>query len=153
MSFDGPDCEYLDGEIVERNLGERPHSQVQLRLSVFFAALGKTRPVHPLPEIRVRVSPTRYRIVDLAVFAGEAPTENVPSRPPLVAIEIVSRDDRHTEIVEKLDEYLRWGVRHVWLVDPWLRKLYVYSSSGLSEVAGYELPEFEARIPAAEILG
>ncbi|HXI41245.1 MAG TPA: hypothetical protein VNH83_14775 [Bryobacteraceae bacterium] len=23
-SFDGPDCEYLDGEVVERNIGEVP---------------------------------------------------------------------------------------------------------------------------------
>src|ERR1041384_7153162 len=25
-SFDGPDCEYLDGEVVERNTGEMPHA-------------------------------------------------------------------------------------------------------------------------------
>ena len=24
-SFDGSDCEYLDGEVVERNMGELPH--------------------------------------------------------------------------------------------------------------------------------
>ena len=27
-SFDGPDCEYLDGEIVERNMAELPHGDV-----------------------------------------------------------------------------------------------------------------------------
>lgn len=26
MSFDGPDWEYVDGEIVQRNLGDLPHS-------------------------------------------------------------------------------------------------------------------------------
>jgi hypothetical protein len=26
MSFEGPDPEYLDGELVERNLGGKPHS-------------------------------------------------------------------------------------------------------------------------------
>ena len=31
-SFDGSDCEYLDGEVVERNMGERPHSAVQANL-------------------------------------------------------------------------------------------------------------------------
>ena len=25
-SFDGSDCEYLDGEVVERNMGELPHA-------------------------------------------------------------------------------------------------------------------------------
>ncbi len=152
MSFDGPDCEYLDGEIVERNVGENPHSLAQLRLSIFFGNLSKTLPFHPRPEIRLRISPTRYRVVDLAVFAGDAPTENVPSTPPAIAIEIVSRDDRYMEIVQKLEEYRQWGVRHVWLVDPWLRKLYTYGESGLGEVPAFHLPEFDVRIPAAEIL-
>jgi hypothetical protein len=31
-SFDGPDCEYLDGEIVERNMGELEHADVQTTL-------------------------------------------------------------------------------------------------------------------------
>ena len=32
-SFDGPDCEYLDGEIVERNWGDLPHGSTQGRLT------------------------------------------------------------------------------------------------------------------------
>src|SRR4026208_305377 len=28
-SFEGSDCEYLDGEVVERNMGELPHADVQ----------------------------------------------------------------------------------------------------------------------------
>src|SRR5689334_19048878 len=31
-SFDDADCEYLDGEIVERNMGERGHAAVQGQL-------------------------------------------------------------------------------------------------------------------------
>jgi len=26
-SFDGSDCEYLDGEVIERNMGELPHGK------------------------------------------------------------------------------------------------------------------------------
>ena len=32
-SFEGPDCEYLDGEVVERNMGELPHGDLQTNLS------------------------------------------------------------------------------------------------------------------------
>ncbi len=28
-SFEGSDCDYLDGEVVERNMGELPHADVQ----------------------------------------------------------------------------------------------------------------------------
>ena len=101
----------------------------------------------------MRVAPTRYRIADLAVFAGDAPKENVPSSPPLIVIEIVSRDDRHTEIVKKLAEYRDWGVRHVWLVDPWNRMLCVFSANGLNEVPAFQVPEFNVEISQAEIFG
>ena len=152
MSFNGPEGEFLDGEIVERNSGENPHSLAQLNLAVIFALLGKTLPLHPRPEIRMQINPTRFRVADLAVYAGDPPAENVPSRPPLVAVEIVSRDDRYTEVIQKLEEYLDWGVAHVWLVDPWLRKTYAYDPAGLSEVPAFHLAEFEVRIAAADVL-
>jgi len=151
MSFEEADCDYVDGEIVERNVGERPHSKVQLRLGVYFDTLGKKHPVYPYTELRMKVAPTRYRVADLAVFAPEDPAANVPASPPFIVVEVVSRDDRYTEIVRKLGDYLNWGVTHVWLVDPWLRKLYVYSGAGLNEVPAFEIPEFEARIPASEV--
>lgn len=31
MSFEDAHCEYLDGEVVERNVGEKPHSKVQVQ--------------------------------------------------------------------------------------------------------------------------
>ena len=146
-----PDCEYLDGEIRERNVGEYPHSKVQRRLMAFFERMAANHPVHPAPELRVQVTPTRYRVADLAVFLGEEPLENAPSRPPLVVVEVVSREDRYVEITEKLEEYRRWGVPHVWLVDPWLRRLFVHSGQGLQETGVFDLPELETRITASEI--
>ena len=29
-----PDCDYVDGEVLERNLGEREHSYVQMALGI-----------------------------------------------------------------------------------------------------------------------
>jgi Uma2 family endonuclease len=150
MSFDGPDREYLDGEIVERNVGEPPHSKAQGQLIAYFYALGKKQTVYPYPELHLRLSPTRYRVADLAVYREEL-SGNIPSQPPFVVVEVVSRNDRYTEIVEKLEEYREWGVIHVWLVDPSLRRLYVYSQSGLNAVPAFEIPELEARIPSSEI--
>jgi len=150
MSFDGPDCDYVDGEIVERNVGENPHSRTQLRLIRAFLEMAKTQGLHPRPEIRLRLAPRRFRVADLAVFQ-EDPTENVPSSPPLIVVEIVSRDDRYTEIVEKLEDYRKWGVTHIWLVDPWLRKLYVCRTAGLSEVPAYQVPELDAEVPAGAV--
>lgn len=152
-SFDGPDREYVDGEVLERNVGENPHSEAQVRLVELFYEFRKKHPLHARTELRMRLEPRRYRIPDVAVFHPEKPDELVPSHPPLIVIEIVSREDRHTEIIKKLSEFLSWGVKHVWLVDPWQRQLSVYTQNGLSAVTSYQLPELDIQITAAEIFG
>ena len=31
-----PDCDYVDGRVVERNLGERDHSKLQAAIAAYF---------------------------------------------------------------------------------------------------------------------
>ena len=99
----------------------------------------------------MRVAPRRYRVADVAVYAPDEPTEGVPSTAPLIAIEILSREDRYKDILEKFEEYRNWGVRHVWFVDPWLGKIHVYEDAGLREVPAFQIPEYGVEIPAARI--
>jgi len=139
--FDGSDREYLDGEIVERNIGNKSHGRVQGRFIVLLSQYEKTPGIFVVPELRHKVTPTRYRIPDVAVFASE-PDQEVPDQPPLVAIEVLSPDDCIGYVVPKLEEYRRWGVAHVWVADPEDRKLLVYRGDGLHEVEQLELPEF-----------
>jgi Uma2 family endonuclease len=126
--FDGSDREYLDGEIVERNSGNKSHGRVQGTFIYLLSQLEKTTGIFVLPDVRHKVTQTRYRIPDVAVFATE-PLGEVP-------------DDRIGYVVPKLDEYRRWGVQHIWLADPEDRKLLVYRGDGLHEVEQLELPEF-----------
>jgi Uma2 family endonuclease len=113
--------------------------------------LRKHYPVHGRPELRVRVAERRYRVIDLAVYSGEPPLELVPSSPPLIAIEILSPDDRMAEMLEKLREYRRWGVTHVWLVDPEARILYTFTEDALQETARIALPEFSTQITTNDV--
>lgn len=139
--FEGSDCEYLDGEIVERNMGNQSHGLVQGEFFYFFRQLRATTGLWVIPELRHRVKATRYRIPDVAVFASR-PASEVPDHPPLVAIEVLSPDDRIGYIVPKLEEYREWGVENIWLADPEDRKLFVYGASGLHEVERLELPQY-----------
>jgi len=150
MSFSGLDCEYRDGEIVERTLPDYPHSRTQAKLIAFFHRLEQSLPLYVCPELRLKVTATRFMIPDVAVFSPEQPASAIPENPPLIAIEILSPDDRLTEVREKLEEYRRWGVPHVWLVDPHSRRLYV-CTAGLSEVLSFHVPEFELQIHPADI--
>ncbi|MBZ5595012.1 MAG: Uma2 family endonuclease [Acidobacteriia bacterium] len=150
MSFDGPDPEYLDGELVERNLGGDSHSSTQSNLDGILHPLKKKFRIYVRPEIHMRLAPTRIRVADLAIFR-EKPADPIPSSPPHVAVEIVSPGDRYTEIHQKLEEYLRWGIKHIWLVDPASRNFSVYDDAGLREVPVLELPEFELTIQKSDV--
>jgi Uma2 family endonuclease len=150
-SFEGPDREYVDGVIVERAVGDNPHSAVQTQIIEIFYELRKNYPLFARVELRHRVHATRYRIPDVAVFRGGWPSEEVPSSPPYIAIEIISPDDRYTETIQKLEEYRGWGVSHIWLIDPRLRKLAVYDAVGLHDVPAFALPDFAIQIAPEQI--
>jgi Uma2 family endonuclease len=132
-SFDGPDREYVDGEVVERNLGEKPHSDTQKRLIGFFLPLEQTRGIFAYPEQRVQVKSTRFRVPDVCVYLSE-PNENIFHAPPFLAIEILSKDDRAGDLEDKLHDYFDFGVRFVWVIDPLARRAYIYTSDRRIEV-------------------
>ncbi|MBL8232508.1 MAG: Uma2 family endonuclease [Bryobacterales bacterium] len=109
-------------------------------------------PLSALTEVRHRVSETRYRIPDVAVYLGGEPDDEVPSHPPFITVEIISPDDRFSSILGKLIEYAEWGVKHIWLVDPQQRKLSVYEDGALRNVDAFRISEFEVTIPLSAIL-
>ena len=125
--------ELVRGEIVERPLPNNTHSEIQQRLSVLLDRTGFCR-----PELRMRVAQDTYRLPDMAVFERRPPGE-VPDSPPFLIVEIVSLDDRHRDLMHKLQDYRAWGVPNIWIVDPELKLLYVYDS-GLLERDRLELP-------------
>jgi Uma2 family endonuclease len=148
-SFPDLDREYRDGEIVERTLPDYLHGKTQGLLFAFFLALGEQLSLHPCVETRMRVRLNRYLIPDVAVFHPAEPAD-VPEIPPLVAIEILSPDDRLAEVREKLEEYRIWGVPHVWLVDPRSRRFYT-CDAGLTETSSLMVPELGIEITPRDL--
>jgi Uma2 family endonuclease len=148
-TFRDLDREYRDGELVERSLPDYLHGKTQLLLAPFFAALRKRLSIFPCTETRMRIRTRRYVIPDLAVFWPDEPI-GVPEAPPLVAIEILSLDDRLAEVRDKLEEYKAWGVAHVWLVDPHSRRMYMYEA-GLLETQSLKISELGVELTGADI--
>ena len=138
-SFDGPEPEFVDGEIVERHLPSIPHSQAQERVLDLFRQHRERCSLYAYPEISLKIKSTQVRVADIAVFSGERPAGEGPAEvPPAVTIEILSRDDRMTEVLKKCPDYEEFGIPHIWIVDPWTRKLFSYTK-GLHEVSALEL--------------
>lgn len=129
-----PDRDYVDGEVLERNVGERDHSELQRELMFFFRGRQQQWNVFVFPEQRVQVSPTRFRVPDLCVYAGEKPKEQIFRTPPFICIEILSPEDRLERIQEKIDDYLDFGVPYVWVINPRNRRAWTYTKEGSREV-------------------
>ena len=99
----------------------------------------------------MRVAPRRFRVVDFAVFRNARPEGRYAEMPPLVAVEIMSPDDRLGKMKVRLEDYRRWGVPHVWLVDPRRKRLYEYTEAGLLQQVSLRLTEFDFEISALEL--
>ena len=61
-----PDCDYVDGELEERNLGEQEHSAVQAFLIKWLALHEQQWKLEAYPEIRLRIAPRRVRVAGVA---------------------------------------------------------------------------------------
>src|SRR5947209_11178356 len=116
---------------VERHMGERPHSLVQRNVLV---SLQTQHPhVFVWPEQRVRTVPgRRTRVPDVCVTLDD-PGTDVFERPPLIVIEVLSRRDEMSDVLEKLDEYSAFGAPHIWLLDPRRRKAFTFEGGRLQE--------------------
>jgi len=128
-----PDREFIDGVLLERNVGERDHSRIQTDLSTYLNVRADDWGIRVFVEQRVQVKATRFRVPDICIIAGPEPEEQILTSPPLACIEILSREDRWSEVLERVEDYLSFGVRYVWVIDPRTRKAYRCSPAGLQE--------------------
>jgi Uma2 family endonuclease len=124
-----PDCDYVDGEVQERNSGEFDHAAVQGFLTNWFYQHRQDWQFHVLPEMRIRVSSARVRIADVCLVTRSQPIEQVLSRPPLAVIEILSPEDRISRYNERLSDYRHMGIGNVWVIDPAARVGYDCSAA------------------------
>jgi Uma2 family endonuclease len=111
--------------------------------------------MYVLQEVRVQVRPTRYRVPDVCVVLGGRPDEQILTKPPFLCIEILSPEDRVSGMQDRIDDYLRFGVRYVWLIDPYQRRACIYTQDEIREVRDGLLrtADLEWIVPLTEVLG
>ena len=148
-----PDCDYVDGEVLERNVGEKAHGTVQKKIIVYFGPRETEWGICALPTLRVQVSKTRFRIPDICVTLGE-PNEEILRQPPFICIEILSPEDRWPRIQQRIDDYLAMGVPYVWVLDPAAKTAYsVTRTAGTNQVTDVlKTLNPSVELPLSEIL-
>jgi Uma2 family endonuclease len=114
MSFGDREPKYVRGELIEKPMPDPFHGVIQATLVWLLMNALRARGFRVTVETRSKLAADNYRLPDVAVFAPGQPFEQVPSEPPLIALEVVSEDERYSLLLLKLKEYSNWGVPHIW---------------------------------------
>lgn len=147
------DCEYVDGAVEERDLGEFEHAFLQGILTTLFNNQRTEWGIICLPEQRVQTLRNHFRVPDLTILRVGTPRERILTHPPLLVIEIQSPEDTLRRTSKKAAEYLAFGIQHVWVIDPHARVAYRGTADGLELARSGELtvPESPIRIVLADL--
>src|SRR6266545_826464 len=100
-----PDREYIDGIVLERNLGESDHSSAAMAISDYLYTRRKQFGIRVYPEQRVQVRQTRFRVPDICVLLDRGPVGPIITPPPFICIEILSKDDTVESMQDRIDDY------------------------------------------------
>lgn len=130
-------CELVQGEIIRMAPAGAEHGGIALevayrvKLHVDAKGLGKVYAAET--GFIISRNPDTVRAPDVA-FVGKSRVPAQPRRgffegPPDLAVEVVSPDDRLTEVRAKVDQWLGAGTVSVWVVDPPSRTIEVYRAA------------------------
>jgi len=147
------DCEYVDGVIEERGLGEFEHAFLQGILTAIFNNHRAEWSIICLPEQRVQTQGDRFRVPDLTILRSGTPRERILTHPPLLVIEILSPEDTLRRTAAKTSEYLAFGIENVWVIDPTARVGYRGAANGLelARSGTLAIPETPIHIVLADL--
>lgn len=123
--------ELIDGEVYEKLSPKWGHSRIALRLGAWFDEIGFAG-----VEPRLVIAPGAEdgpgaTIPDVAFYRTDPPEDHEwMTRPPDVAVEILSLGQSRREVRAKVDLYRRSGVGSAWLVDLEREEIEVYKATG-----------------------
>lgn len=139
--------ELVGGKLVERHMGLES-SKIALRIAFLIATFLEDRKLGYLFGSDASYqcfpnAPDDVRKPDLSfIFSQRFPDGRLPQGhcriAPDLAVEVISPHDTAYEIDEKVSEYLKAGVRLIWVVHPLLKRVAVFRSAESPLGAGSE---------------
>ena|SRR5215469_2585524 len=146
-----PDCDFVDGRIEERNVGEHDHAALQAALIIWFGQHQQEWNIEVLPEQRMQISPTRFRIPDVCLVSLDQPVEQILAQPPLACIEILSPEDTLRRMQERISDYQQFGVQNIWILDPATERGYDCRPNGWLDAREFAVPKTPIRLVLPDI--
>jgi Uma2 family endonuclease len=154
--------ELVDGKVIEMPPVANDHGEVDSNLHGILGPFVRRRrlgKVYLNTGFILRREPPLVYAPDEAFITAErlaahppAPKRGYWEMVPDLAVEIVSPDDRPGQLRRKIDEYLAFGVRCVWVVYPIQREVRVFRPGTPVEVlAGDAVLEGEELLPGFSV--
>jgi Uma2 family endonuclease len=131
-----PDMEFVDGALVERNVGTQRHSLLQSLVIMYFGQHRKSHKVKVFAEARLQVGARRHRIPDVLVLEIPYNQGKIVTDVPAITVEIKSPDDKFDDIVDKCFEYETLGVGNILVMDPDHRRAWLFEQNSLRLLPG-----------------
>ena len=145
------DCEWIDGELRERPVGEGSHAFIQTFFIKFFGSREEAWQIRVTQELRTQVSESHFRVPDVLVLRSDSPFEEIVRTPPVLCIEILSPGDRMVDMQDKIDDYIAMGVGAIWVVNPRSRKAFIVDRGALIPVKELTAEGTQIRVSVDEI--
>jgi Uma2 family endonuclease len=128
------DFELIRGEVVEVSRPTKPHgvvaSLIAFELQLYARTVRKGYVVGNDSGIVLGKKPESVVGPDVAYFTDVNKFEDLHPKwaevPPVLVVEVLSPNDEPSEVNEKIEAYLKSGVKVLWLVDYARRKVTVY---------------------------
>lgn len=170
MPDDGVERWLIRGELrenLESDMNRRnpDHSGTMTNVAEFLSAWARRQPA---PRGKVYTGDAAFKLrsdsrtlvgIDVAYVSADLRGRTPKGRKviegvPIVAVEILSPSDLHSDISEKIQEYLEVGVKLVWIVDPDFETVTAFTaneepklfSRGQELTAEACLPGFQVRV-------
>ncbi|MCY9783564.1 Uma2 family endonuclease [Nocardiopsis sp. EMB25] len=119
MPDDGQRYELVDGRLDVSPAPVFAHSRVESRLTIHLGVIAPPEfEVVSTPGINVNADRTHHRVPDLAVIRADAEESPYLTKPPLLAVEIVSPESAIRDHHTKRQEYEEFGIPSYWIVNP-----------------------------------
>jgi Uma2 family endonuclease len=129
--------ELINGVLIVREPAGYQHGRVAVALTL---ALGAFVKEHRLGDVlaaetgfKLTSHPDTVRAPDVSFVSQEripAQRRGFPAMAPDLAVEVLSPDDRPSEALAKVADWLRAGSKLVWVVDPERRTARIYRADG-----------------------
>ncbi len=158
-------CELVRGELIMMTPAGFKHgrivSRINARLENFVGEKQLGVVTGAETGFHIGHDPDTVRAPDVAFIRADRVPPDLPSGffpgPPDLAVEVLSPDDRASQVLAKVRDWLAAGCRAVWVVDPEAQTVSVYRSEGKKvvwdvsdELTGNDvIPDF--RLPVADI--